>query len=442
MALESRVYLSESRVCNEPTLRYWGGSFWQWSNGRYFELPDSEMNAIATSYLNERFDRVGANHRANLVEQLRAQSFVSSKVKLNTWLSSHHWKPEEIFATQNAVIHLPSFHRRFNHPDFKWHFSEEPSPSFFSTSAADYDFSFFNRACPEWKKFLKSLWPNDPESINLLQEWFGYCLTTDTRQQKMLFIIGPKRSGKGTMMRVLTSIIGEQNVCSPTLASLQNQFGIASLLGKSVAIINDARLSGKSDQAIITERLLSISGEDTQTIERKFREAVTTKLNTRFAIVSNELPKLQDQSGALPGRMLVLKLDRSFYDVEDKTLSDRLLQERDGILRWAIEGWKRLNKRGRFIQPKSSEDISKQLTELSSPISVFIDECCVVGPGYEVPTADIYSAWCEWCSKCGNHAGNAATFGRDLAAQLPELRVRQMRLGAHRARMYSGIRLN
>ena len=58
------------------------------------------------------------------------------------------------------------------------------------------------------------------------------------------------------------------NYAAPTLASLGERFGLASLIGKSLAIISDARLSGRSDQQVIVERLLSITGEDGQTIDR------------------------------------------------------------------------------------------------------------------------------------------------------------------------------
>jgi len=34
-----------------------------------------------------------------------------------------------------------------------------------------------------------------------LQDWFGYTLSPDTSQQKMLMIVGPTRSGKGTIGR-------------------------------------------------------------------------------------------------------------------------------------------------------------------------------------------------------------------------------------------------
>ena len=53
-----------------------------------------------------------------------------------------------------------------------------------------------------WLKFLKEIFPDDPQSIMALQEWFGYLLSGDTTQEKILLIIGPKRSGKGTILRI------------------------------------------------------------------------------------------------------------------------------------------------------------------------------------------------------------------------------------------------
>ena len=37
----------------------------------------------------------------------------------------------------------------------------------------------------EWENFLDSLWPDDREAKDALQEIFGYLLTTDVRQQKL-----------------------------------------------------------------------------------------------------------------------------------------------------------------------------------------------------------------------------------------------------------------
>jgi putative DNA primase/helicase len=71
------------------------------------------------------------------------------------------------------------------------------------------------------------------------------------------------------------------NVAGPTLSSLSGDFGLAPLLGKSLAVVSDARLSGRNS-SVVVERLLAISGEDTITVNRKYREQWTGKLPSRF----------------------------------------------------------------------------------------------------------------------------------------------------------------
>src|SRR5262249_17581739 len=217
----------------------------------------------------------------------------------------------------------------------------DPTPQFFTFNAIDYDFHMHVPPPLAWLEFLSHVWPNDAEAVRALQEWFGYLLTADTSLQKILMMVGPKRSGKGTIARVLRALVGPDNVAGPTLASLGWDFGLQPLLNKSVAVIADARLSGRTDGAIVTERLLSISVEDALTIDRKHLSSVTVKLPTRFVILTNELPRLGDASGALAGRFIVLRLTRSWYGQEDHRLTDRLLGELPGILLWAVEGWKR-----------------------------------------------------------------------------------------------------
>jgi phage/plasmid-associated DNA primase len=86
-----------------------------------------------------------------------------------------------------------------------------------------------------------------------------------------MLLIGPTRSGKGTIARVLTALLGKGNVAGPTLASLGTNFGLSPLIGRPLAVVSDARLAGANFHQIV-ERLLSLSGEDLLTIDRKYRE--------------------------------------------------------------------------------------------------------------------------------------------------------------------------
>ena len=291
-------------------------------------------------------------------------------------------------------------------------------------------------------RFLASLWPEDPASIDALQDLFGYCLGSDTNQQKIFLIVGPKRGGKGMIASILARLVGRDNCVAPTLASLGMNFGLAPLINKSVAIIGDARLGGRADQHAIAERLLSISGQDALTIDRKFLPGWTGRLQARFVVMTNELPRLADASGALASRFIVLILTRSFYGHEDLGLSSRLLAELPGIMNWGLAGWRRLRTRGYFVQPDSAAEAVQDLEDLGSPIKAFLRDKCGVDPVYSVAADELFEAWQNYCKSQGReHAGTTQTFGRDLRSALPTIKMTRPRDGLDRIRAYQGIGL-
>jgi putative DNA primase/helicase len=316
-------------------------------------------------------------------------------------------------------------------------------PVFFSHNSLDFSFDAKAPKPAEFMKFLDSIWGQDPEAISCLQEFMGYFVSGNTHLQKILLMVGPKRSGKGTLARVIEKLIGVTNVCSPTLGSFSSGFPLQPLLGKMLAIISDARLGSQADQKAITENLLRISGEDAVNVNRKFLTDWSGHLPTRFMIITNELPRLADASGALASRFHPIVMTKSFFGKEDLELADRLMGELPSILNWSLDGWERLKKRKYFILPKSSKESVAELEELSSPISAFVSDECIVGQKQSTSVDEIYRRWQEWCRDQGrNYSVPKATFGRDLHAALPEIRKTRPRKNARfRIWMYEGIGL-
>lgn len=312
------------------------------------------------------------------------------------------------------------------------------TPALFNINAIDFDYKPDAAAPERWIKFLEQLWDDDLQSVQLLQEWFGYCLVAATSLQKMLLMVGPRRSGKGTIGRVLNRVIGSVNVVGPTTSSLAGPFGLQPFIGKSLAIISDARFSGDG-VGVVVERLLCISGEDALTVDRKFMGSVTMRLPTRFMFLTNELPRMNDASGALAGRFVVLRMTRSFYGQEDTTLTNQLMNELPGILLWAIDGLKRLRQRGHFVQPSAVADAIREMEDLASPVFAFVRECCEVAPGKRAWVDDMYEAWKRWCESDGRSTiTTKQVFGRDLSAAVPGVVCRRHSV---EGRFYFGIAL-
>jgi putative DNA primase/helicase len=440
-AEEAAEFLATGKKDGVYRLRFWRGGYIWWSRGAYSHVPPSEVRGRLVQHINQNFRYLTTSVTGNVIDQVKAQAILGYGCDPPAWIEQvdgfEEWRPQDCLVARNGIVNLPALvagDERHMIP---------PTPRLFCQASLDYDFTLDAPKPERWFEFLGQVWPDDQECIDTLQEIFGLLLTGDTSYQKIFVLIGPTRCGKGTIARALAGLIGTQNVAGPTLASFGTNFGLWPLLGKPVAIVSDARLSGKTDQAVVTERLLSISGEDQLTVDRKNQEPVTGKLPTRLMILSNELPRLTDASGALIGRMLLLPMRQTFYGREDRHLGEKLLEERAGILLWAIAGWARLQERGHFVQPASGDDMREQLVDLASPVGAFVRDCCVVEPGKRVSVESLYARYREWCQAKGREPSTEQILGRDLAAAVPGIkRTRPRDDNDERFRAYEGIALS
>lgn len=431
------------------TLLYWRGTWMRWQQTHWAEADDGTLRAGiyktlgGADYLKPVRDHGvlvfeptpwAPNKRkiSDVLDAMQAIGHIPADTSPPTWLktTTHSAKTsaDQIISCTNGLLSLSTRTRR------------DHTPALFNTVSVPFDHDT-NAAEPKvWLKFLNSIWPDDPDSVLLLQEYLGYVLSGRTDMQKLLLLIGPTRSGKGTIARMLTELIGRGHVAGPTLASLGTNFGLSPLLGKPLAVVSDARL-GSTPAHTVVERLLSITGEDMLTVDRKFRDPWSGKIPTRFVILSNELPRFSDSSGAIANRLLILQMTNSFLGKEDRTLDDRLRGELPGILNWCLNGLDRLNRNGRFTVPGSSNDAAALMMDLASPVSAFVRDRCVREPNATVEADVLYSAWKQWAEDNGHRASAKATFGRDLRAVVPEIRVTQPTIAGRRVRSYVCIAL-
>jgi putative DNA primase/helicase len=414
-------------------LHHWRGGWWEWQGSKWIEIERDSMSAAAYGFTEHAVYGESSpwaptkRKIGDLLDALRAIVHLPESVSMPTWLDGRDYSGM-IVSVANGLLDVG---RRELAPH---------DPAFFNATAVPFDFDPGKRAPACWRAFLRSLWDKDEDSMKALAEWFGYTVSGRTDLHKIMLVVGPTRAGKGLIARTLGRLVGRENVCGPTLSSLSGDFGLAPLLGKSLAVVSDARLNGRG-ASVVVERLLSISGEDTLTVNRKHRDQWSGKLPARLMLCSNELPSLGDASAAVAGRFVPLLLTRSFYGEEDLKLEDRLAGELPAILNWALDGLARLNEEGQFTRPPAVDDVIGALQDLASPVGAFVRDRCSVGPGESVQIDKLYTAYRSWADDNGHKASTKQVFGRDLHAAMPNVKVAQPGSGDNRTRSYTGIGL-
>ena len=122
-----------------------------------------------------------------------------------------------------------------------------------------------------WEKCL-SQWIGD--NVNLrqyLHRLMGYAVTGDTSEEVLIFIYGPSRSGKGTFLNTIHTVLG------PLAASTDMDTFIDRRGGRNFALSSliDARFvqaqETRTDQWLNTAMLKSATGRDPISIEQKYK---------------------------------------------------------------------------------------------------------------------------------------------------------------------------
>ena len=410
------------RVC--PTLVFWRDEFHEW---------DADSNFYRTIEDMEMRHRLYSTFDSAVVEtELGPKPWVPTKEKLNRVLDalqalSHvSGDLDRAWRSSRRAANVISF--RNGNYDIDSKTLSPPTPDLLSQLALPFDYDPDAPKPVRWFQFLHELFPDDTDSQRALQEWFGYVLSGRLNLHSMFAIVGPKRSGKSTVAEILKRLVGFDNTTSPTLQSMTTGFGLSSWLGKTLAVIEDARFNPKNTEQT-TELLLRISSGNAVEVDRKFKHPRSVVLPTRIMYVSNEFPNIVDHSGALFSRFVFLRTTRTFAGMEDRELVAKLTEELPGIMLWSLDGLYRVLDQGQFTRVRSMETVKRDIEEMQSPIKGFMRDRCERVTGAWTSKADLYEAYQQWCVETGvKYVPTQVVFGRNLLAAYPTLSTSRVRL--------------
>jgi P4 family phage/plasmid primase-like protien len=212
------------------------------------------------------------------------------------------------------------------------------------------------RACSDWFKGNKPV-------CEFIQMWLGYCLTGYTTRQDF-FIAWGNKAGNGKSLlwgTILSLLLGEEKgfyrtITSDALSSerVGNNDQLYDLNGSRFAFLSEPRRA-KGTQ-IDNEILKTLTGDKSFTVEAKYKNALTFRLMCKFAMACNDMPDLKFEDEGTLRRILIGEQNVCFLDPEkyelaseedkasgavkrkDDSFIKALLENVEGIMKWALEG--------------------------------------------------------------------------------------------------------
>lgn len=405
------LHRNDVRYCHGfKTWFFWDGRRW---------LRDSQGHAVtlakgtAIEFLKQA---IAANNRE--AEKLAKSSLDASRINALLTLSQDEVpiKPEEfdhqadLLVFKNGTLNLRTgILAGFERWDF-------------ITKLVHYDYRP-DAACPRFLAFLRRLMGAEQDAaraerlMSALQVYFGYSLTGHTSAKAVFMLVGPKDTGKTTLLELFCKLLAEHATLirietlmeGPAQRSLGLRADLADLHGKRFARTSETEEGRKLAEAqlkYITQGMGAIRGE------RKFENPFEFDETHKLWIDANHKPVIRGTDSSIWDRLITIPFDIVISeDEKDPELLMKLIAEAEGILAWAVAGARRWYEDGRRLpRPEEVRAAGEVYRADMDTVGRFIEERCNSGASLTVGSSEIYAAYRKWAESGGEHPMSQKSF--------------------------------
>jgi P4 family phage/plasmid primase-like protien len=372
------------------------GEIWIYASGIWHVMTPADQQWIMT-LIQEGFETLG--------EPLKTGNLNAAYKRLcehpGLYKREVQWANSDLIVCQNGVLEIKS--RQF-HSHSPKHYARRKIGAAYDTTAQ----------CPKFVSLVGGMFADRPEGdqqafVGLVQSWCGAALAIShlsREERKALILVGPSRTGKTELSRVIRLLIGDP-IATPSVAEISERFGLSSLYDAAAWIRDDAINEGDD---LDPQRFKTIVTGEPIDIERKHRAAVPgVELALPVLLTTNALPRARDKSDAIFNRAIVLEMTHVVSEDEahsarlkagtprGSTLGQHLwVLEGSGILNWALEGLARLLDKGSYDIPESVRNAIQRFKDDNNPVGEWARSALVKAPYGRVTRGDLMCAYHGW----------------------------------------------
>jgi len=275
---------------------------------------------------------------------------------------------------------------------------------------------------PHFKKFIHEFSAHRPELVEFIQKSLGLALPGNNHHKSGFFFKGEGDTGKTTILEVIMHTLGFDYshkfnislICeSPYNKSEQVTPELAALHWKRFAVTSE----GEKKRNIDVGKFKEMTGSNTQSVNPKFKDPFLSKPSCTMYIDTNDIPSLKNPDQATRNRMVIIPCDHIVIRGQDmdENLFDKLIEEREGILAWLVEGCRKALNEG-LNPPTCVKNIIKQYWEKTDIYTGWLNDRDYVIPDEKavVTTTKAFICFETWCENNDLKPPARNTFRNDM----------------------------
>jgi len=290
--------------------------------------------------------------------------------------------------------------------------------------------------CPRWLAFLERIFNQNQELIEFIQKALGYSLTGDTSEDCLFILYGTGQNGKTTFLRTISEIWGDYTVDTPTETLLTKERDnipndIARLRGTRLVTSSEAQEGRRFNEILIKK----LTGRDKITARFLRQEFFEFEPTFKIWIAVNHKPVVKENTIAFWRRIRLIPFTNQIPNDEVIPNFEKiLLEEKEGIFNWILEGFKKWKKE-RLGIPEEIKTAVEEYRDEMDILAEFISQICIESPEARTSTKDLYTAYCNWCEENKETPTGKLSFSR----RLEERGHKAVRIGHKGEKGWQGI---
>jgi len=297
--------------------------------------------------------------------------------------------------------------------------------------------------CPTIRRFFDEvIAPADREDFD---RFLGYLLIPDNRYKRALVLVGRSSgTGKTTTLRLLSRLLGFQNVSGETIQYLcDDRFSTSKLEGAIANIADDLSALGIH----VPAKLKELTGNlDLTRGERKNFPCFYFKLRSKLIFACNLLPPALKADSVYYERWVIVELPNQFTQgkadgdcrIADTTLLTRMEEELPGLLNLALDQRDSLIRNNGFTGPPDGLTKQRYLAFTGDMLYYYLMSEVVQDPQGVVPRALLYAHYEYFCQQSSVPPESEERLARRLKETFPGLQDCYL----NKERAWKGISIN